>query len=166
MVGTSGLVKIVSTLLICQLIPLCIGLFLHQRRPGLAQRLKKPATRLGTLLNVVINGVILVVQFQMLRHIKMTGFVGMLLLPIAFTAAGWLLGGPGAENRRSLAISTGIRNGQVGLIIATGSSLASTPALATAAAFAIFQTIVLAVAAAAWGRLSHDETGAVQKLAT
>ena len=31
-----------------------------------------------------------------------------------------------------------------------------TPAVTAALVFAIFQTIVLALAAAAWGRLSHD----------
>jgi bile acid:Na+ symporter, BASS family len=157
-------VKIVSTLMICQLIPLCIGLFLRQRRPGLAQRLKKPAARLGTLLNVVVFTVILVVQFHLLRHIHVTGFVGMLLLVVAFYAAGWLLGGPGANNRRAMALSTGVRNVGVSLVIATG-SFPGTPAVTAALVFAIFQTIVLALAAAAWGRLSHDDTGAVQKLA-
>lgn len=156
--------KIVSTLLVSQLIPLCIGLVIRKRRPELAERLKKPASTLGTVLNLVVFSAILVVQYRLLSNIHLTGFLDMLLLVGAFTLCGWLLGGPGPGDRKAVALSTGIRNVGVSPVIATG-TFPGTPAVTAALAFAIFQTIVLALAAAAWGRLSHDDTGAVQKLA-
>lgn len=152
--------KIVTTLLACQLTPLFIGLVLRQRRHGLAERLKKPGTRMGIVLNIVVFLTILVVQFHLLKQIHVTGFAGMLLLVVAFTAAGWLLGGPGASNRRAVALSTGVRYVGVSLVIATA-SFPNTPAVTAALVFAILQTVVLALAAAAWGRLRHDEAGAV-----
>jgi BASS family bile acid:Na+ symporter len=141
-------VKIVKTLLVCQLIPLCIGLTLRNWRPRVAELLKTPAARLSSVLNVVVFGAILVVQFHLLRHIRLTGFAGMLLMAVAFTAAGWLLGGPGARNRKALALSTGVRNVGVSLVIATG-SFPGSPAVSAALIFAIFQTVLLALAAAA-----------------
>ena len=156
--------KIVTTLLLSQLAPLCVGLLLRQRRPALAERLKKPAARLGAVLNLIVFAVILVVQFDLLRHIRLTGFAGMLLLVAAFTMIGWLLGGPDASNRKAMALSTGIRNVGVGLVIATG-SFPGTSAVTVALAFAIFQTIVLALAALAWGRLSNDGAGVVDSAA-
>jgi len=156
--------KIVTTLLVCQLTPLFIGLVLRERRPRLAEKLKKPGPRMGIVLNIVVFITILVVQFHLLRQIRMTGFAGMLLLVVAFTAAGWLLGGPGADNRRAVALSTGVCNVGVSLVIATG-SLPNTPAVTAALGFAILQTVVLALAAAAWGRLKHDETDAVEGVA-
>ncbi len=123
-----------------------------------------PATRLGTALNLVVFGVILVVQFHMLAQIRLVGFARMLLLVVSFTVAGWLLGGPGAGNRRAMALSTGVRNVGVSLVIATG-SFPGTAAITSALAFAIFQTIVLALAAA-WGRLSPERTGALRQAPT
>jgi len=156
--------KIVTTLLVCQLTPLFIGLVLRERRPRLAQKLKKPGTRMGIVLNIVVFITILAVQFHLLRQIHVTGFAGMLLLVVAFTAAGWLLGGPGADNRRAVALSTGVRNVGVSMVIATG-SFPNTPAVTAALVFAILQTVVLALAAAAWGRLRHDEADAVEGVA-
>ena len=156
--------KIVTTLLVCQLTPLFIGLVLRERRPRLAEKLKKPGTRMGIVLNIVVFITILVVQFHLLRQIHVTGFAGMLLLVVAFTAAGWLLGGPGADNRRAVALSTGVRNVGVSMVIATG-SFPNTPAVTAALVFALLQTVVLALAAAAWGRLRHDEADAVEGVA-
>ena len=156
--------KIVTTLLVCQLTPLFIGLVLRERRPRLAQKLKKPGTRMGIVLNIVVFITILAVQFHLLRQIHVTGFAGMLLLVVAFTAAGWLLGGPGADNRRAVALSTGVRNVGVSMVIATG-SFPNTPAVTAALVFALLQTVVLALAAAAWGRLRHDEADAVEGVA-
>jgi bile acid:Na+ symporter, BASS family len=151
-------VKIVATLVVCQLIPLCIGLVLRRPRGELAERLKKPATRLGILLNIVVFVAILAVQFQMLRHLRLIDLIGVFLMVLAFTLAGWVLGDRGTGKRKAMALSSGVRNVGVSPVIATG-GFPGTPAVTAAMVFAIFQTIVLAVVAAAWGRLSPVETG-------
>lgn len=144
--------QLVGTLLVSQLIPLCVGLVVRQWRPQLADRLKKPFGLLSLVLNLLMCGTIFIVQFHMLEQIKALGFVAMLLLVTATVIVGWLLGGTGGENRRAMAMTTSVRNVGVSLVIATA-SFPGTPAVTAALAFAIFQTIVLALLALVWGKV-------------
>lgn len=70
---------------------------------------------------------------------------------LATLVVGWLLGGPGSDNRKAMALTTGVRNVGVSLVIVTA-SFPATPAVTAALAYALFQTIVLALLALAWGR--------------
>jgi BASS family bile acid:Na+ symporter len=148
--------KMVVTLLVTQLLPLCAGLAVRQWRPHLAARLLKPANRLSAVLNVSLIGVIFAVQFQSLAAIRPLGFGGMLALVLAALVAGWGLGLPGDGNRRAMAITTAVRNVGVGLVIAT-SSFPGTAAVTATLAFALFQTVVLALVALDWGRRAPAE---------
>ena len=145
--------KMVATLLFAQFLPLCLGLAVRRWYPALAEKLKRPAGLLSTVLNLLLLGVILSVQFNMLLGIPVRAYLGMLALVTASVAAGWLLGGPGSDNRTALALATGVRNVGVGLAIAT-SSFAGTPAVTAATAFGLFQTVLLALVALGWGRLA------------
>ena len=102
--------KMVSTLGVSQFLPLCAGLVVSQIRPRLAERLKRPAGRLCGLLNLVLLGMILAVQFPMLVQIRLVGYFGMLVLVTLALLAGWLLAAPGASNRKTLAVTTAVRN--------------------------------------------------------
>ena len=143
--------KMVFTLLVVQLLPLCVGLMVCQWRPNLAARLLKPANLLSIVLNLTVVGLIVVVHFQTLMVIRPRGFAGMLALVLAALVAGWLLGMPGSGNRKAMAITTSVRNVGVGLVIAT-SSFPGTPAVTATLAFALFQTVVIALIALGWGR--------------
>jgi bile acid:Na+ symporter, BASS family len=142
--------KMVFALLMTQLVPLGVGLTFRQWRPNLAARLLKSAKLLSIILNVSMIGLILVVHFQTLMAIRLRGFVGMLVLVLAALAIGWLLGMPGSSNRRTMAITTSVRNVGVSLVIAT-SSFPGTPAVTVTLAFGLFQTIVIALLALGWG---------------
>jgi BASS family bile acid:Na+ symporter len=144
-------VPLVGTLLFAQLLPLCVGLAVRHWRPALADKLTKPCNRLTALLNLVLLGTIVVVQFEMLIGIPLRAFGGMLLLLLSTMAAGWLLGERGAENRKTMAITTGVRNAGVCLVIAT-SSFPGTSAVTAATAYGIVQILVVALLAVAWGR--------------
>ena len=144
--------KLVGTLLLAQLLPLAIGLGVRQWRPLWAERLKKPANLLTTILNLVLLGLILVVQYETLIGIPLRAFAGMSLLVLAALAIGWLLGEPGGVKRKTLAITTAVRNAGVCLVIVS-SSFAGTPAVTAATVYALFQTISLALIALSWGRL-------------
>src|SRR5262245_6272774 len=85
--------RIVVTLLVTQLVPLCAGVAVRQWWPKLAERLQKPATLLSKLLNLAAVGMILATQYELLLEIRLRGLVGMLALLLASWAAGWLLGG-------------------------------------------------------------------------
>jgi BASS family bile acid:Na+ symporter len=151
--------KIVVTLLLAQFLPLCVGLALRQWRPALAERLKRPANRISTVLNLATLSLILFAQFDMLLGIPLRGYIGMLVLVLAGVAAGWLLGG--SENRSAMVMATSVRNVGVSLVIVTA-AFAGTRAVAAATAFALFQTIVMALIAVAWGRV-QDSAGKQQE---
>jgi BASS family bile acid:Na+ symporter len=143
--------RMVGTLLAAQLLPLGVGLAVSQWRPALAARLRRPAARLSTALNLLLLGVILTVQFELLLGIPARAYAGMSALVAAAVAAGWLLGGPGGGGRTAMVMATAVRNVGVALVIATG-SFPGTAAVTGATAFAVFQTVVMALVALAWGR--------------
>ena len=145
--------KVVLTLLVAQFLPLFLGLAVRQWRSTLADRLKKPANLLSMVLNLTLLGLILTVQFDMLLGIPLRGFVGMLALVLAAVAAGWLLGGNGT--RSAMVMATSVRNVGVSLVIVT-SAFPGSRAVVAATAFALFQTIVMALIALSWGRLVHS----------
>jgi BASS family bile acid:Na+ symporter len=144
-------VKIVVTLLITQLLPLGVGLCLNHWRPRLADRLRKPANVISAVLSVSTVGLIVINQFHLLAKIALHGWVGMSALLIATCASGWLLGGPGIDNRRALALTTSLRNVGVGLVIAAG-SFADTAAMTAVVAYGIFEIVGSLLLAQAWGR--------------
>jgi predicted Na+-dependent transporter len=73
-------------------------------------------------------------------------------LVFAGVATGWLLGGPNRADRLAMAMATSVRNVAVTLVIAMA-SFPGTPAIVAATAFGLFQTILVALVAVAWGRL-------------
>ena len=100
----------------------------------------------------------------MLADIRLTGYFGMLLLVLAALVAGWTCAPTGASNRRTMSITTGVRNVGVALVIAS-SSFGGTEAVTATTAYGLFQTVAIALIALAWGRLvplrsNHPELAA------
>lgn len=156
-----NLIKIVGTLLGVQLLPLCVGLMLRQRYPAWAERFRKPAGVLSMLLNLLTLAVILFVQFRVLLEIHLLGYIGMLFLVIATMVSGWLTGGRESQDRKGMVLTTVVRNVGVSLVIVT-SSFPGTAAVGSATAYALFQTIVIALVAFAWGRLTPAVSASVK----
>lgn len=149
---------IVVTLLATQLAPLCLGAGVRRWSPRLANRVQRPANLLSAILNLTTLVVVLAVYFPLLAAIRLRGYVGMLALLLASWAAGWLLGGPGTDNRRALALTTSLRNVGVGLVIAT-TNFGGTAAVTAVLAYGIFEIVGSVLLALAWGRapLARDE---------
>lgn len=145
--------SIVVTLLVTQLVPLCLGLSVRHWLPRLAERLQRPTNLLSAILNLATFGVVLVVYLPLLAEIRLRGYGGMLALLVASWAAGWLLGGPGADNRRALSLTTSLRNVGVGLVIATG-NFGGTAAVTAVLAYGIFEIVGSLLLSLAWGRVS------------
>jgi BASS family bile acid:Na+ symporter len=145
-------VKVVSTLLLTQLLPLSAGLALRRWRPRLAARLQPPASLVSKALTLLAVGLILATQLHVFAEIRGRGYAGMLALLLASLAAGWLLGGPGSANRKAMTLTTSLRNVAVGLVIATG-SFAGTPAVTAALAYGVFEVVGSLVLALSWNRL-------------
>jgi BASS family bile acid:Na+ symporter len=143
--------RIGGTLLLVQLVPLGVGLAVHQWFPSLAARLRGPANLVGRVLGLLAVGSILVAHFRMMMAIRPVAFAGMLALLIASLASGWFAGGPDPGGRKAVALATSLRNVGVGLVIATG-SFPGTPAASAALAYGIVEIIGSLVLAIAWGR--------------
>jgi bile acid:Na+ symporter, BASS family len=146
--------KLVGTLLATQLIPLCIGLAVRHWRPSLAARMQNPANRLSAILNLAVVVFILATQFGMLTAIPLRAYAGMSALLIASLAAGWLLGGPGRENRKAMTLTTSLRNVGVGLVIATG-SFPGTPAVTATLAYGLIEIFGSLLLALWWGQAAR-----------
>lgn len=143
--------RLAGTLLLSQLAPLCAGLAVRARRPNLAARMLPKANGISKILNVATVGLILGVQYRTLLDIRWTAFAGMFALLVASLAAGWLLGGPSREIRKTLAITTSLRNAAVGMVIAS-SSFPGTPALTAVLAYALVDVLGSLAIALWWGR--------------
>ncbi len=146
-------IKIVTTLLMTQLLPLGIGLLVRSRRPQLAERLKKPASQFTAVLSVVVLVLIITLQYRTLADISWKGFAGICALLLLFLAAGWVVGGRGREIRRAVGLTTAARNVGVALVIATA-SFPESDAVTAVILFAVFQTIGLVLIALWMGRIT------------
>jgi bile acid:Na+ symporter, BASS family len=87
----------------------------------------------------------------MLADTRLRGFVGMLLLLGGSLLIGWLAGGPKQASRRTMALTTALRNVGLGLVIVTG-NFAGTPAVSAALAYGILEVLGSLLVALWWRR--------------
>jgi bile acid:Na+ symporter, BASS family len=146
--------KIAVTLLLTQLAPLCLGVALRERRSTLASMLQGPAALISKVLNLIVVGLILITQFQLLTDIRPLAFLGMLILLVMCCCVGWILGGSHTDARKAMALTTALRNVGVGLVIATG-TFAGTPAVTAVLAYGIIEIIGSLLLAFGW-KFSKD----------
>jgi BASS family bile acid:Na+ symporter len=138
---------IVRTLLVSQIVPLAIGLGIHHWAPNLTGRIAKPLGLLANLLLVGVVVLLLVREYESLATIRLRGWLGMITLLAASLAIGWLCGGPGRARRKALAVTTGVRNAAVALVIVSA-NFAQTAAVTAVVAYAlvsIFATLGFAL---------------------
>ena len=140
---------IIGALLITQLLPLMVGLVTRHWRPQFAERLLGPFELASKILNLSAVGLILVTQFHMLSEIRARGFVGMLMLLAGSLIIGWLAGAPGRDNRKTMALTTSLRNVGLGLVIVTG-NFAGTQAVPAALAYGIVEVLGALLVALFW----------------
>lgn len=160
-----NILKMIGTLLGAQLLPLCVGLWIRNSHPLLAERFQRAAKALSLSLNLLLLVLIIAVQFQTLADIHLKGYFGMMCLVLATLLAGAIVTKwPHSEAGRSMIVTTGVRNVGVSLVIATA-SFPGTAAITSATAYAIFQTITVAIVALAWGRLTPDVAVPMRKAA-
>ena len=143
---------IVGVLLITQLLPLMVGLWTRHWRPQLAERLFGPFALASKILNLSVVGLILATQFHMLSEIRVRGFVGMLMLLAGSLIIGWLAGTPSRDNRKTMALTTSLRNVGLGLVIVTG-NLAGTQAVSATLAYGIVEVLGALLVALVWRSL-------------
>jgi BASS family bile acid:Na+ symporter len=115
-------VQLAVTLIVLQLVPLLIGMFVADRAPALAEKLQRPLVLLFALAvlallallgRTIVEGIVSVYGSH--------GMLAMLAISVLAIATGWLLGGPEIEYRRTLSIATALRNPGTCAVIATAS---------------------------------------------
>jgi bile acid:Na+ symporter, BASS family len=114
--------KIAQSLIVLMLLPLGVGLFVNARHGRLSARVKPFLDRLSSISLVLLILLISIVNFD--KVLQVFGTRGILagLLFIAFgSLMGWLLGGPGDDTRRVLALGTGQRNIAAALVVGSQS---------------------------------------------
>jgi BASS family bile acid:Na+ symporter len=143
--------KIAVTLLVTQLLPLCVGIALRHGRPLLADRLQKPADILSKVLNLAVVFVILSAQYRSLGQFTLRALAGMLALLVASFAAGYMLSTRDGATRRAMTLTASLRNVGVGLVIATA-SFAGTPAVTAVVLYGLVEVVGSLLLAIWWGR--------------
>jgi bile acid:Na+ symporter, BASS family len=145
------IVWMMSTLILVQLVPLGAGLAVRHFRPGMADRMLGPALKLGKVLNAAAIVLVLAADYHLLMEVRLKGLTGMLILFTVSLASGWFLGGRGVESRKTLALTTSLRNVGVGLVIATG-AFGGTPAVTAVLAYGLVGIFGSLLMAWHWGR--------------
>jgi BASS family bile acid:Na+ symporter len=113
-------IQIVKTLLMVQLIPICVGMVVRRTSPTWAQKLLKVVPRIGQIGLIVGVGLLFVQQGSKMLSIGFLAYVIMVFLVIVSLLVGdWILIGESTDKRRALAISTAIRNVPLAFLIAT-----------------------------------------------
>ena len=135
--------KMIGTLFLIQLLPLCLGLALKQWRPKLASAMLVPSARISKVLNFLMIAAIAIFQFRILRGMSQYELFIMILLVFIGIITGLLLGWPTRQERVSLSILTAMRNMSLGMGIAVY-SFPDTPVISTVLAYSfVAGTIVL-----------------------
>ena len=114
--------QIIQTLLTVQLIPIIAGMVCRQVKPALAEKLLGFVPRIGQIGLLVGVGLLLAAQFKQIISIELVAYLVMPLLVVAMLFAGdWMMIGQKPGLRRSLAVSTAIRNIPLAFLIANAS---------------------------------------------
>ena len=95
--------KIVTTLLMTQILPLGVGMLVRSRLKY-AEKLQRPANLFSAILSFVVFAFIISLQYRTLAEIRWVGFVGLTLLILLCLAAGWIVGGQVIGIRRAVSL--------------------------------------------------------------
>jgi BASS family bile acid:Na+ symporter len=146
---------IVQILLLAQILPLAAGLAVNYRAARVAARLARPLLVLSNVLLLIVIVIIAVTQFDDASIFGLRVVSGMFLLLGISLLCGWVCGGPGVAARKTLGLTTGVRNAAVALVIATG-NFAGTRAVTAVAAYGLFSIVGGLLSAAILRRLRDE----------
>ena len=140
-------------LLLFVLLPLALGLATRAQSENLARWLKPILDRISnaTLIPVII--LVAALNVDNVLHVFGTGgILATLLLLFVGLLVGWLLGGPSHYTKRALALSTGVRNFAVAIVVAEQGFDDPTVAVMVIVA-ALIALLIVTPLSFLWGRL-------------
>ncbi|QKV19600.1 bile acid:sodium symporter family protein [Oricola thermophila] len=113
-------VMVAVTVFLMLVLPLCLGILVNARKPGLAGRIRRPLQALSML--IFIAFIVLALAANWSFFLSYAGAVAMLVIAHNALALGGgfmaaTLAGVSAYDRRAITIETGIQNSGLGLIL-------------------------------------------------
>ena len=137
--------QIIQTLLTAQLIPIGLGMTINQFSGKWTDRLLRVVPMIGQIGLAISIIAIVAVQARLIIELGVLPILAVILSLIACVFIGdAMMRGESAETRRSLGISTAIRNVGLGLLI-VNSNYPGTPAVAIILVFGVLSMIVAIV---------------------
>ena len=110
--------KIARSLVFLMMIPLAIGLLVKARLSVAAARIQPWLNRVSTLSLTLLIALLLATNIQNVLNLFGTrGILASVLFIIAGSGMGWILGGPGNDTKRVLALGTAQRNIAASLVV-------------------------------------------------
>jgi bile acid:Na+ symporter, BASS family len=126
--------RLIGTLFIIQLLPLCMGLTLGQWWPKISSTLLTLASHISKVLNFLMIAAITILQLRVVTGIPLNTLAIMVILVSSGIITGWIFGWPGTGNRISVSIITAMRNMSLSMGIAA-TSFPGSPVVATVLAY-------------------------------
>ncbi len=141
--------KLLLKLLLVVFLPLVIGLLLKARYGVVAKHVHWWMEKISTVALVVLIALILVLSVEAIVKIFGSGAIlaGLVFIVASFTA-GYLLGEPGGDTRRTLGLAAGARNMGIALVIA--SQAFEDPKVITMVMVTTIVAIIVMLPAAYW----------------
>jgi bile acid:Na+ symporter, BASS family len=149
-----SLTQVLVQLVLFQLVPLLVGILIAARAPTLGAKLARPFNFIAILSLVAL---VVLIAPTMAKSVAVVfgsrGLLADLCVVVLSVVAGWLLGGPEAEFRRTLAIGTALRNIGLCALLAT-TFFPGTLVIQAVMAYLFVQIIVAAIVGSYFKRTS------------
>jgi bile acid:Na+ symporter, BASS family len=130
---------ILKTLLLLQIIPLGAGLALRRFFPGFSVRALKPVRIITILFMLAACVLIAVAEYGTFAEFRGRGWAGCAAIFVYTLGAGWMTGGRDKAKRKTMTLTTGIRNAAAAMVIGI-SNFGGSAALTAILAYAAFST--------------------------
>ena len=163
--GSIDIWPVIRTLAVIQVIPLFFGMFLKAKRPHLAERASCPVFWISNISALVVVVLAFGLKFFSESESSLAGIIGIrgilaiVLLVFISLAAGYYLGGSAEGTKKSMAVSTSIRNAGVAFLIGVGSFEDGHGVLSVIILYIFFQTLITGLLAGWWGWKNFKENG-------
>lgn len=141
--------SVIGTLVTLQLIPLLLGMLINSFRDQFASKLVPVFSTIARIAVIIALGSILVLFFDQITGTIWSALILMVVLALVALFSGYLLGGPGGDTKRTLALNTVVRNLGLALLIAS-SQFSGMGAEIVVIAFAFVMYTVAAIATRSW----------------
>lgn len=154
---------IATQLFLEMLVPLAIGLFIKARYDETAASLQPHMAQISNICMVLLLVLMLGLNIDEVLGLLGSGAIlAMVLLIVVAVVSGYLLGGPGLDTRRVLALGTGLRSMAAGFAIATSNFADQPNVLIFLTAAGLVGMIIVMPVGAEFGKRSKGETPPVE----